>query len=437
MDLEGNADFIADLLSDMTRNSIVEKWNTSAGYVSSRRDAIRRGNLQLPTAPDPEAPPETTEITTNDDGTKKFTMTRNGHVDLEDARKLVRSTGDDPDLYNYAIRTIAYGAGQWSNKISVWPKSIKTEPDWPPIQPVRDRVIVRSKPVAAPLVGTFQTAVIGADPQGGFDMDADGSLVAYHDDRAIDIFLQIIGAERPKQAIIAGDIFDLAEQGRWAQEERFARTTQHALEWGRELAAAMREFTPGEIAWIEGNHDKRMQGFMEANAKASMGLKRAGYPDSWPVMSIPNLVGLDEFNIKYVDAYPAGIHWITDGLRVIHGTKANSKGSTASQYANEMPHISTVFGHTHRLEVQSKTTFDRAGKIRTMNVNPGCLCRVDGTVPSVHGARHLNGDKATYWEDWQQGVAVIRYRDDGKFYVELVQIDDGVGMHGGQELVAQ
>lgn len=121
-DLEGNADFIADLLSDMTRDSIVEKWNTSAGYVSSRREAIRRGNLQLPTSPSPEAPPETTEITTNDDGTKKFTMTRNGHVDLEDARKLVRSTGDDPDLYNYAIRTIAYGAGLWSNKISVWPK---------------------------------------------------------------------------------------------------------------------------------------------------------------------------------------------------------------------------------------------------------------------------------------------------------------------------
>jgi hypothetical protein len=165
-----------------------------------------------------------------------------------------------------------------------------------------------------------------------------------------------------------------------------------------------------------------------------MGLRKAGYPDSWPVMSIPNLVGLDDFDVEYIDAYPAGQHWIADGLRVIHGTKANSSGSTAAQYANATPHISTIFGHTHRQEVQAKTTFDRAGKIRTMNVNPGCLCRVDGTVPSVHGARHLDGSKATYWEDWQQGVTIVRYREDGTFYVEQVQIDEGRAFHLGEEL---
>jgi hypothetical protein len=57
-------------------------------------------------------------------------------------------------------------------------------------------------------------------------------------------------------------------------------------------------------------------------------------------------------------------------------------------------------------------------------------------VPSVHGARHLDGSKATYWEDWQQGVAVIRYHDDGTFYVELVQIDEGVAFHAGDEIAS-
>lgn len=452
LDLEGNADFLADLLNaDLTREVICQKWKVSHGYVSQRRREARaaqwqdaeqarrddRKELDRAQAAGELLPGEYNEKRTQADGLH-MEFVRHRPVTIEDGRELVRSSGDNPDDYHIAVRAIAYGRnGESSNKISVWPKvgGKDGEPAWPVIQPARDPIVI--KPVTrTPRATRFKTAVLAGDPQIGFDMDGEGNLTPYHDDRAIDIFNQIVQLEDPHQTVILGDIIDLAEQGRWAQEARFAHTTQPALERARVFAADTRARTSGEIVWIEGNHDKRMQSFMEANAKASMGLRRAGYPDSWPVMSIPHLVGLDEFQVSYIDAYPAGTHWITDGLRAIHGTKANSKGSTAAQYANEMPHISTAFGHTHRLEIQSKTTFDRAGKIRTMNVNPGCLCRVDGAVPSVHGARHLNGDKATYWEDWQQGVAIIRYLDDGTFYVELVQIDEGVAMHGGQELVA-
>jgi predicted phosphodiesterase len=443
-DLDGSNDFRADLLDpNLSRDAIAEKWNASAGFVSSRRQKARDEEYVKGAAEAAKngglAPGESDDIKTRADGTH-MEFVRNRPVTLADARELIRATGDDPDDYHLAIRAIGYGGpgdAKSSNKISVWPKvgGKDGEPSWPVIQPARDPITI--KPLRpTPRASRFKTAVLAGDPQMGFDMDGQGNLVPYHDDRAIDIFNQVVALEQPEQTVILGDIIDLAEQGRWAQEARFAHTTQPALERARVFAADTRARTTGEIHWIEGNHDKRMQAFMEANAKASMGLKKAGYPDSWPVMSIPNLVGLDEFDVRYVDAYPAGVHWITEGLRAIHGTKANSKGSTAAQYANEMPHISTAFGHTHRLEIQSKTTSDRAGKIRTMNINPGCLCRVDGAVPSVHGARHLDGSKATYWEDWQQGVAVIRYLDDGKFYVELVQIDEGVGMHGGQELVA-
>lgn len=358
----------------------------------------------------------------------------------EDWRAWLREKGTDPDEVTFTIGVTSNPNGGYWNKLNnVRYKNRSADgieiPQWPLIE--KPATVYKIRPVTpTPKATKFKTAVVGADTQIGFDMDDAGNLTPYHDDAAIDIFLQIVQLEDPEQTIIAGDILDLSEQGRWAQEARFANTTQHALNRGRELAAHTRARTSGEIHWIEGNHDKRMQGFMEANAKASMGLRRAGYPDDWPAMSIPHLIGLDDFDTNYIDAYPAGRHWITEDLQVIHGTKASSKGSTASQYANEMPHISTIFGHSHRLEIQSRTVFDRAGKIRTMNVNPGCLCRVDGVVPSVHGARHLDGSKATYWENWQQGVAVIRYRDDGQFYVELVQIDSGRGFHGGQELVA-
>lgn len=356
----------------------------------------------------------------------------------DDWKEWLREKGTDPEevTFTFGVTSNPSG-GYWNKLLNVRYKNKNLDDDgvplWPVIQP--DRTVYNIRRVTkTPKASKYKTAVIGADTQIGFDTDEHGNLTPYHDDQAMDIFLQIVQIENPDQTILAGDILDLAEQGRWAQEARFANTTQHALERGRKFAAETRACTSGEIHWIEGNHDKRMQGFMEANAKSAMGLKKAGYPDSWPVMSLPNLIGLDEFDTNYIDAYPAGRHWITNDLQVIHGTKSRSNGSTASAYANATPHLSTIFGHSHRLEIQSKTVFDRAGKIRTMNVNPGCLCRVDGAVPSVHGARHLDGSKATYYEDWQQGVAVVRYLDSGEFFVELVQIDNGKTLYHGQEL---
>lgn len=47
---------------------------------------------------------------------------RHRPVTLEDARKWIRISGDDPDDYNYAVKTIAYAKDQFSNKMSAWPK---------------------------------------------------------------------------------------------------------------------------------------------------------------------------------------------------------------------------------------------------------------------------------------------------------------------------
>ena len=379
------------------------------------------------------------------DGTITISLISDRVVPRSEWLELLEADGDNPEDFLTSHGHSIWGQNSkeagavtlYANKFSAVQKNRtgSSAPLWPVIQPANQPYVI--KPVIrTPSATKFKTAVVAADTQIGFDMDEAGNLTPYHDTRAIDIFYQIVAAENPQQTVIAGDILDLTEQSRWAQEERFARTTQPALNYTREFAAETRARTSGDIFWIEGNHDKRMSAFMETNAKSAMSLKKAGYPDSYPVLSIPNLVGLDEFDVEYIDAYPAGVHWITESLRVIHGTRANSAGSTAAQYANDMPHISTIFGHTHRQEVQPKTTFDRQGKIKSMNINPGCLCRVDGMVPSVHGARHIDGTKATFWENWQQGVTVIRYLDSGQFYYEQVQIEEGAAMHGGQELLA-
>jgi len=311
-------------------------------------------------------------------------------------------------------------------------------PAWPLIQPATQTTINVIKYIPAPVESSeWKTAVILPDPQIGFRKYEDGTLDPFHDERAMSVALKIVQLENPEQVVNLGDFLDLPQQGKYEQEASFANTTQLAIDAGYEFLAKQRNAAPkAKIILVEGNHDRRMQKFVQFNALSAFGLKRAGYPDSWPVMSIPYLLRLDDLGIDYIDAYPAGVHWITHNLRAIHGNKVRSGGSTAASYANSTPHISTVFGHIHRLEIQSRTTFDRLGKIRTMNISPGALCRVDGAVPSVNGAIGIDGRPVDHTEDWQQGVAVIKYKDSGEFFVDLVQIEDGHTVYQGKDIYA-
>lgn len=315
-------------------------------------------------------------------------------------------------------------------------------PAWPVIQQARPLNIVPLSSNLRPESNElWKTAIILPDPQIGFRKFDDGTLDPFHDTKAMSVAIQIIEYEQRKdgvnQVVNLGDFLDLPSQGRFAQEATFANTTQLAIDYGHEFLGRQRAAAPdAEVVLIEGNHDRRLQNFVEANALAAFGLKRANMPGSWPVMSLPYLLRLDELNVTYIDSYPAGKHWVNDKLRAIHGNKVRSNGSTAAAYTNDMPHISTVFGHTHRLEIQSKTTWDRLGKIRSMAISPGCLCRVDGGVPSVNGSIDPHGHPKEEFENWQNGIAVIKYKDSGEFFVDLVQIDDGRTVYQGLEFNA-
>ena len=251
-------------------------------------------------------------------------------------------------------------------------------PEWPVVQPAKPTVIKASeRKNRAPLKG-WEIAVVLPDPQIGYRMYENGELDPYHEEAAMDVAIQIIEfldhEVGVNQVVNLGDFLDLPQQGKYDQEPMFAHTTQLAIDAGHVFLARQRAAAPdAKVVVIEGNHDRRMQKFITLNAMSAFGLKRANVPESWPVMSLPYLLRLDELDIEYIDAYPAGAHWINEKLRAIHGDKVRSNGSTAAGYTNEMPHISTVFGHIHRQEIQSKTTFDRLGKIKSMAISPGCL----------------------------------------------------------------
>lgn len=357
----------------------------------------------------------------------------------EDYRAFIASTGQNPDHVTFTWGwTSNPGGGCWNKLNNVRPIASGTDagPAWPVIQPAEPVHITLTDTPAQPVRG-MRLALKGADTQIGYRRLPDGTLDPFHDTRAMEVFSRAAHRLQPDKIQILGDFLDLASQGRFAQEASFAQTTQAALNAGHAFLAQLRAVCPrAEIVVIEGNHDKRMQNFIETNALAAFGLKRAGLPDSWPVMSLPYLLRLDELGIAYVDAYPAATDWDNDTTRNIHGTKANSKGSTTAQYIHQIPHLNTWAGHTHRAEITYHSVIGPRGEpIESYSANPGCLCRVDGAVPSVNGAIGADGNAARIVENWQQGFGVAYYNDT-ESWPAVYRIRDGVTIIDGHELTA-
>lgn len=362
------------------------------------------------------APRGTGESETHDaDGSSTYVRFSKEAWGYDDYREFISSTGQNPDEVTFTWGWTSNPAGGFWNKLNnVRPKNAVEGgvPEWPVIQQAAPvKVTIKSR--APKPVRNMKLALKGADTQIGYRRLADGTLDPFHDAAAMNVFIEAATRFQPDKIQILGDFLDLASQGRFAQEASFASTTQESIDTGHKFLAALRAVCPDAlIVVIEGNHDKRMQNFIEANALAAFGLKRANMPDSWPTMSLPFLLRLDELNISYVDAYPAATDWDNDTTRNIHGTKANSKGSTTAQYVHQIPHLNTWAGHTHRTEITYHSVIGpRGDAIESYSANPGCLCRVDGAVPSVNGAIGADGAAAKVVENWQQGFGLAYYNE--------------------------
>lgn len=315
--------------------------------------------------------------------------------------------------------------------------SWETGPAWPVVQPAPPVKVAAPKTKRTVLKG-WHTAVILPDPQIGFRRDIETlELDPFHDERAMNIALQVLADVRPDVVVNLGDFMDFAVFGSFDQEPGFVLTTQPAIDRGSLFLAEQRAAAPeAEITLLEGNHDRRLQKWITKNAKEAFGLKRANDPEGWPLLSVPTLLRLDELGVQYIEGYPAGEFWLNENLVCIHGHKVNSTGSTASRVIGD-ERVSVIFGHVHRIETTYKTRRVYEGAKHAFAHTPGCLARTDGAVPSTKGSTDLMGRAVPTVEDWQQGVSIVRFQEgNGKFSLTSIPIFDGWAAWGDKEYVA-
>lgn len=285
--------------------------------------------------------------------------------------------------------------------------------DFKPEWPIVTRVESIKAPKLKPLDRKYKTCVILPDLQ-----------IPYHDEKAISVALQIVEKVQPDCVVFLGDSLDLPEFSRFEQRPEFARSTQESINTFHQLLATVREMLPrAEIVVLAGNHEKRLESKILNNAMASYGLRRADQLDHWPVLSVPYLTAMDTLNVKYLDGYPANKYWINQRLQVRHGHIVRSSGSTAKSVSDD-ERVSTIFGHIHRIEMHYKTVNVYDGARTNFAFTPGCLCKIDGSVPSTKSGYGTNGESLVNYENWQHGLAVVNYQDgDAPFNLEPVFIN--------------
>lgn len=305
-------------------------------------------------------------------------------------------------------------------------------PAWPVVQQAKPTVIRHRRARAAPAAGVWpRRTVVYPDTQIGYRRDLDtGELDPIHDVVAIEAAHEIARVVRPWRIVTIGDTFDFAQwSSKFLVQPEFYFTTQPAIDYGHEMFATQRAIVgpDGELIVLEGNHDDRVAQAVARNAAEALRLRRANLPDSWPVMSLPHLVRFDELDIVYVDGYPAGKYKLADGtgrqgpLYARHGVAAGNVQKDAKALRQ-----SFVQGHGHHLSVHAEThEFD--GQPFDVEVwSLGCLCRLDGAVPSTKGGTgRRKGEPVGQHESWQHAVGIVTEHEDGSWDVQAIRIRDG------------
>ncbi len=301
-------------------------------------------------------------------------------------------------------------------------------PDWPLVQPGKPVKVSRPKSVRDASAKTVKVAVL-PDPQVGFLRTKNNQLVPLHDPSAIEVALAVTKDFQPDRVVLVGDYMDFAEfSTKFVRHPAFVGHTQTSLDAGTRILGRVMSVTPegSDAILMPGNHEKRLTDYVIQNAAAAFGLKRAVDPPSaWPVLSVPNLLGLDALGIMYGEAYPAGEYKLRDDIRVIHGHTVSSQGSSAATIAKKNP-VSTIFGHVHRIEVHSQQ-WNLGSEIRDcITLTPGCLCATDGAVPSASSAINEDGSYVVSNENWNQGAAFLTFdADSGPISAEIAHIKNG------------
>jgi predicted phosphodiesterase len=260
--------------------------------------------------------------------------------------------------------------------------------------------------------------------------------IPFHDERAIDLAQLAISETQPDNIVFVGDMIDLPSLSRFDQRAEWQGKTQDAIDTYHNVLAQTRANAPNaRITVVHGNHEQRLDNYVRRNAMEVLGLRRANMPAELGVLTLQHLVRYDDLEIEAVDGYPNGTLWLEDNLKFVHGTNTQKGGSNAAKYLKE-ERETTIYGHSHRMEVAYRTWPTRLGHLTVAAASPGALCHIDGSVPGFNHTVNARGQVVAKAEDWQQGLLLINHSGSNHDITPVRISDQGI-LLGGKRFTAE
>lgn len=164
-----------------------------------------------------------------------------------------------------------------------------------------------------------------------------------HDRQALAAFLEGLAAIHPDELLILGDFIDCHAPARWSKGSaaEYADSLPGELEAGKAVLQQIRDHYPdGEISFIKGNHEARIDSYLHQYAPAISGL----------VPPLSELLGFGDVGVT-LRSQP---YAIAPGVVAIHGKLLSSVlgGAGQSAFKERQRHgTSVIQGHTHRLGI--------------------------------------------------------------------------------------
>jgi len=214
-------------------------------------------------------------------------------------------------------------------------------------------------------------------------------------------------------ADLTGLVLESRRQGKSKKyiKPRLQRDFERIYEFFKDLR---RRCPKARFYWIYGNHDHRLQSYVQAGAPQLSGVRRPG--DKGDILALSEITKVSEFGVETVYSDKNESSMAYGDLLIGHFYKVSVKSGATARGLMNQKHKSLLQPHVHRMGACYKTKSD--GTV-LVGVEMGCLCRLDPD-----------------WMEnpnWQHGFVVIHKKKNSKrFYLQPIQIIDGAFLFGGK-----
>ena len=209
------------------------------------------------------------------------------------------------------------------------------------------------------------------------------------------------------RVILNGDVLDCKSISKFSGardyplEDEFKRVNVFL----DQLTAAARTKNPAcEIHWIDGNHEARLEHYMNRQADKLIGIVDVNGDG---IISIPHLLNLRARGITY-RTYKQVLR-LPGGLFIEHGDRVSKHSGYTAKNIQTDKGGSVAVGHVHRIGAHYKR--DRMGFHRAFEI--GCLCLTNPEYITEASA------------NWQQGFMLIDYFTDDLWFHQQVYVQGG------------